>query len=348
PVRRFMLPIVAIHDRARFEVVCYSDFRSHDAVTAAIRERADRFIASAALDHAQFAAQVRADGIDVLVDLALHSGRNRLLAFARRAAPVQVTYLGYPGTSGLAAMDFRLTDPQLDPLGSDVNYSETSLRLPRTYWCYVLPPNMPGVGPLPAASAGHITFGCLNKFTKVSDDALRAWAQVLARTPNSRLILHAPVGQTRDRVLAMMGTESVAPERIEFVVRRPAVEYLETYNRIDVALDPFPYNGGTTTCEALLMGAPVVSLAGDIAVRRAGVSILTNVGLTELIARTPAEYVEIATELAADRPRLSKIRGELRGRMLASPLSDLPAFARDLEAAYLSMWNDVAQARAEH
>jgi predicted O-linked N-acetylglucosamine transferase (SPINDLY family) len=343
-----MLPIVAKHDRTRFEVICYSDVRAEDAVTVAIRQRADLFVASAALDHAQLASKIRADNIDILVDLALHSGRNRLLAFARRAAPVQVTYLGYPGTTGLAAMDFRLTDPQLDPVGSDATYSERSLRLPQTYWCYVLPPNMPGVGPLPAASAGHITFGCLNKFTKVSDDALRAWAQLLARTPNSRLILHAPVGQTRDRVLAMMATESVAPDRIEFVGRRPAIDYLETYNRIDVALDPFPYNGGTTTCEALLMGAPVVSLAGDIAVRRAGVSILTNVGLTELVARTPAEYVEIATELAADRPRLSKIRGELRGRMLASPLSDLPAFVRDLEAAYLSMWNDVAQAGAEH
>ena len=347
PVGRFLLPIVGRHDRTRFEIVCYSDVRAADQVTHAVRARADRFVETAALNDAQLAERVRADEVDVLVDLALHSARNRLLTFARRAAPVQATYLGYAGTSGMRAMDYRLTDPYLDPAGegatagaSDAAYTERSLRLPHTYWCYVPPPNMPDVAPPPAARNGYVTFGCLNKFTKVSDAAVRAWARVMARTPTSRLIVHAPPGHARQRVLAMLAEENVAGDRVRFVGRQPALEYLETYHRIDVGLDPFPYNGGTTTCDALLMGVPVVTLAGDVAVRRAGASVLTNAGLPELIARTPDTYVEIAAALAADLPRLATLRAQMRGRMTTSPLTDLAAFVRDLELAYRTMWQE--------
>jgi len=292
------------------------------------------------MDDAQLAAEIRADEIDILVDLALHAARNRLLTFARRAAPVQVTYLGYPGTSGMRAMDYRLTDPHLDPYErAEAAYTERSIRLPRTYWCYTPPPNMPDVGPPPAVSNGFVTFGCLNKFTKVSDAAVQAWARLLARTgPSSRLLLHAPMGQTRQRVLVMMAQQKVAPARIDFIPRQPAVEYLATYNRIDIGLDPFPYNGGTTTCEALLMGVPVVTLAGDIAVRRAGASILTNAGLPELITQTVEEYIDVATKLAADVARLAELRAGMRDRLLASPLTDLNGFVRDLETAYRRMW----------
>jgi predicted O-linked N-acetylglucosamine transferase (SPINDLY family) len=302
------------------------------------------------MNDATLAARIRADEIDVLIDLALHAARNRLLAFARRGAPVQATYLGYPGTSGMRAMDFRLTDPNLDPPdavdavdagGADRPYTERSIRLPRTYWCYVPPPNMPDVAPLPAAKNAFVTFGCLNKFTKVSNGALRAWAALLARTgKTSRLILHAPPGRARQRVISIMAEHGVAAERVAFVGGQPALDYLNTYDRIDVGLDPFPYNGGTTTCEALLMGVPVVSLAGDIAVRRAGASILTNAGLPELVTRTTEAYVDVAANLAADVQRLATMRRELRARMLASPLTDLSAFVRALEAAYRQMWRE--------
>ena len=343
-VGRFMLPIIATHDRERYEVVCYSDVRAADRVTDAIRAAADRFIITAAMDDAALASHVRNDGIDILIDLALHAARNRLLAFARRAAPVQATYLGYPGTSGMRAMHFRITDIHLDPPDggeTDRAYTERSIRLPRTYWCYVPPPNMPAVGPLPAAANGFVTFGCLNKFTKASDVALRTWARLLARTgAKSRLILHAPRGRARERVLAMMAAENVAAERVEFVGAQGVLDYLNTYSRIDVGLDPFPYNGGTTTIDALLMGVPVVSLAGDAAVRRAGASILSNAGLPELVARTTDAYVDVAAALADDRARLAALRAGLRVQMLASPLCDLPTFVRDLEAAYRQMWRE--------
>ena len=343
-VGRFMLPIIGGHDRQRVEVICYSDARAADRVTEAIRSCADEFIVTASMDDAAVAARVRADGVDILVDLALHAARNRLLAFARRAAPVQATYLGYPGTSGMRAMDFRITDPHLDPpddAEAEKAYTERSIRLPRTYWCYVPPPNIPDVARLPAAANGFVTFGCLNKFTKVSDDAVRTWATLLARTgKRSRLILHAPPGRARQRVLAMMAAENVAAERVEFVGRQGVIDYLRTYDRIDIGLDPFPYNGGTTTIDALLMGVPVVSLAGDVAVRRAGVSILTNAELPELVARTRDAYMGVATQLGADVARLAAVRSGMRARMLASPLCDLPAFVCDLEGAYRRMWQE--------
>ena len=343
-VGRFMLPIIAKHDRAQVEVFCYSDARATDALTEIIRGRADQFIESAAMDNASLAARIRADEIDILIDLALHAGRNRLVTFARRAAPVQATYLGYPGTSGMRAMDFRLTDPQLDPdAHSESAYTEKSIRLPHTYWCYIPPPNMPDVAPLPAARAGHVTFGCLNKFTKASDAAVRAWATILSRTgPSSRLLLHAPIGRTRQRVLAIMAEQNIASARVYFIPRQRAIDYLNTYNRIDLALDPFPYNGGTTTCESLLMGVAVVSLAGDCAVRRAGASILPHAGLSELITHTPAEYVDVAARLASDQPRLAELRATLRPRLLASSLCDLSGFVRDLESAYREMWRRTA------
>jgi predicted O-linked N-acetylglucosamine transferase (SPINDLY family) len=349
-VAYFVLPIIAGHDRGRFEVVCYSDVPAADHMTEAIRARADRFVQAQTLDDAQLAARVRADEVDILIDLALHSGRNRMLTFARRAAPVQATYLGYPGTSGMRAMDYRLTDPHLDPPGADADadakYVERSLRLPRTYWCYNPPPDLPPVAPLPAAANGFVTFGSLNNFTKVSDNAVRAWGEVLARVPESRLMLHAPIGGARQRVLAILAQHNVAAERVQFVDAQPALAYMKTYDRIDIALDPLPYNGGTTTCDALLMGAAVVSLAGDCAVRRAGASILTNAGLAELIATTPQRYVEIAAELAGDVERLAVLRAGMRPRMLASPLTDSGRFVRDLEAAYRQMWREKVSSSA--
>jgi len=287
---------------------------------------------------------IREDQIDILVDLTMHTAWNRMLLFARKPAPVQVTYLAYCSTTGLDTMDYRLTDPHLDPPGTnDAYYSEESIRLPETYWCYSADEPSPQIGPLPALNAGEVTFGCLNNFCKVSPDTLDLWIQLLRVTPKSRLILHAHEGSHRQRVWDLLDHQGIDPRRLKFVGRVPLSEYFKLYNQIDVGLDPFPCNGGTTTCDALRMGAAVVTLAGRTAVGRAGVSVLRNIGLPELIAETPQQYVQIATDLAQDLPRLAELRRTLRARMQASPLMDAPRFARNIEAAYRLMWRNWCQ-----
>ena len=288
----------------------------------------------------QFAAQVREDKIDILVDLALHMARNRLPVFARKPAPVQVTFAGYPGSTGLRAIDYRLSDPYLDPPGMDESiYSEQTVRLPHSFWCYDpldcadLPVNV-----LPAESNRFLTFGCLNSFSKINDAVLRLWARVLHAVPASRLLLLAPEGSHRQHALDVLGQESIARERIEFVAHQPRQKYLELYHRIDLGLDTLPYNGHTTSLDSFWMGVPVVTLVGQTIVGRAGLSQLMNLQLPELITQTPEEYVQVATDLAADLPRLSELRGTLRARMEQSPVMDASRFARDIEAAYRQMW----------
>jgi predicted O-linked N-acetylglucosamine transferase (SPINDLY family) len=236
-------------------------------------------------------------------------------------------------------MDYRLTDPYLDPPGHDERvYSEQSIRLPETYWCYRPLIQTPPVNTLPALGAGHINFGSLNNFCKVSSPVLAAWSRLLQAVPGSRLLLHAREGSHCGRVRGVLSEQGISAERVVFVDFQPAAEYFDVYRRIDVALDPFPYGGGTTTCDALWMGVPVVSLSGQTAVGRGGVSILSNVGLPELIASSPGEYVRIAIELAQDVSRLSDLRATLRARMQACPLMNAPRFARNVEAAYRTMW----------
>jgi predicted O-linked N-acetylglucosamine transferase (SPINDLY family) len=234
-------------------------------------------------------------------------------------------------------MDYRLTDPWLDPPESDEScYSERSLRLPRTYWCYQPPEPSPDPGPLPALSAGQVTFGCLNNYCKVTDLTWSTWADLLAMAPGSRLIVHALRGRHRSRASDFLASRRIDPDRLEFVGLLAFDDYLRLHQRIDIALDPFPYPGGTTTCDALWMGVPVVSLAGQTAVSRAGLSILSNVGLPQLVARTTKEYVQTASELAADLRGLADLRYTLRNKMRSSPLMDPIAFCRNIEAAYRS------------
>ena len=292
-----------------------------------------------ALRTQQVAERIRSDRIDILVDLALHTANNRLLVFARKPAPVQVTWLGYPGTTGLSAIDYRLTDPYLDPPGLfDAFYSEESIRLPDTFWCYDPLTDQPPVNALPALENGFITFGCLNNFCKVNDGCLALWAQVLQAVPQSRLLLLAPRGQAREHVLARLQQEGIAAPRVEFADRQPRLEYLKLYHRIDLGLDPLPYNGHTTSLDAFWMGVPTLTLVGKTVVGRAGWSQLCNLGLKELAAETPEQYVALAAELAADLPRLQELRGTLRQRMLRSPLMDANRFARHVEQAYRQMW----------
>jgi protein O-GlcNAc transferase len=330
-----MLPLLGAHNREQFEIIGYANVPRPDGVTERLGALADtwRNIHGWSDDHA--ADLIRSDGIDILVDLALHSAGNRLLIFARKPAPVQVSYLGYAGGTGLWAMDYRLSDPYLDPTDADLAcYSERTIRLPDTYWCYQPGGPTPQAQPPPCLSNGYVTFGCLSAFAKISDAALDLWADILASVRRSRIVLNCPVGSARQRVQDHFAARGIGADRLEFVARQSWEDYVRTYQRIDISLDPFPYGGAITLCDSLWMGVPVVSLSGRTAVGRAGRSILSNIGLPELMARTPEEYVR----LACDCDRLVQLRSTLRQRMLASPLCDAPRFARGVEAAYREMW----------
>jgi predicted O-linked N-acetylglucosamine transferase (SPINDLY family) len=338
-VGRFLLPLLETHDRERYEIYCYASVRHSDAMTQRCRAQADVWRNVPGYADEQLAESIRQDQIDVLVDLTMHMAESRLLAFARKPAPVQVAYLAYAGTTGLSVMDYRLTDPYLDPPAqNEPIYSEESICLPETYWCYRPPIETPAVNDLPALRVGHITFGCLNNFCKVTDQTLAIWASLLQAMPLARLLLHAHPGNHRDRVRSFLAQRRISPDRLTFADMVPLEEYYRQYHRIDVALDPFPYGGGTTTCDALWMGVPVVSLAGQTAVGRGGLSILSNVGLADWVAYDGEQYVRIATELGGDVERLRELRATLRDRMRGSPLMDAPRFARNVEAAYRAMW----------
>jgi predicted O-linked N-acetylglucosamine transferase (SPINDLY family) len=341
PVGRFLLPLLENLDRNAFEVFCYSDVRRPDEMTGRLKAQADVWRNILFLPDEDAARQIRADGMDILVDLVMHADGSRLLTFARKPAPVQVTYLAYCSTTGLRTMDYRLSDMYLDPSGSDESvYTEKTVRLPRTYWCYRAPDDSPEVGALPARANGQITFGCLNNFGKVSEPTLRTWCQLLREFPNSRLMVFSREGAHRQRAIDLVSREGVDTGRFQFVGAVPTPQYFRRYLEIDIALDPFPYCGGTTTCDALWMGVPVVSLAGRTAVSRAGLSILSNVGLPELVAHTPEQYIQIAKELAGDLPRLSEIRASLRQRMRDSYLMNANQFGCDVGAAFRQMWQE--------
>lgn len=333
----FTVPLFSNHDHKNFEIYCYSDVKAPDAMTGKLRGWADHWRNIVARSDEQVADMIREDRIDILVDLTLHMAENRMLLFARKPAPVQVTWLGYPGTTGLETMDYRLTDPYLDPPGgSDENYTENSVRLPHTFWCLdraaLEGPEAPPVNALPAIEAGHITFGCVNNFCKVNQPLLELWKRVLDAVANSRMLMLAPPGSSREWVKQTLG------ERVDFVGRENRTGYMKYYHRIDIGLDTLPYNGHTTTLDSLWMGAPVVTIVGETVVGRAGFSQMSNLGLTELVAKSPEEFVDIAVKLAGDQPRLIELRQTLRDRMRASPLLDGATFARDVEAAYRSIW----------
>jgi len=335
----FTLPLLAHHDHSRFEIFGYAGVARPDPITRRIAGLMDGWRDIARLDDAACAAQIRADRIDILVDLTMHMANGRPHLFARKPAPVQVAWLAYPGTTGLAAMDYRLTDPYLDPPGQhDDWYSETSIRLPDTFWCYDPLTAEPEPGPLPALERGGITFGSLNNFCKVNPEVLALWARVLTAVPGSRLLLQCQPGRHRERVLAALGAGGVAPERIEFAPFLPRAAYLALYRQVDVGLDTFPYNGHTTSLDAFWMGVPVVTRLGATVVGRAGWSQLSNLGLRELAADSDESFIRIATGLARDRPRLAGLRAGLRARMEASPLMDAPRFAGHLESALRGLW----------
>ncbi|HEY2341917.1 MAG TPA: tetratricopeptide repeat protein [Chthoniobacteraceae bacterium] len=339
PIGRFLLPLLEQHDRERYSVHAYANVGRPDGFTEQLRSQTAVWRNIFGVRDEEAAELIRRDGIDILVDLSAHTAHNRLLLFARKPAPVQATYLAYPSTTGLDAMDYRITDPWLDPPGERTDgYAERSVWLPESYWCYLAPPFAPPVRQTPAIENGFVTFGCLNNFVKVSQASLELWRRLLQRTPESRLLLHAPQGERRRELLNWFADEGIESRRIEFFERQAMARYLEAYHRIDVALDPYPFGGGTTTCDALWMGVPVVSLAGLTAVSRAGRSILSNAGLPALVAPSESAYVEIALALTEDLTRLGELRATLRSRMQTSPLMDAVRFTRGLEEAYRKMW----------
>ena len=344
-VASFMLPILARHDRERFELCCYHTFPGADTVTDYIRSMVEHWVDAAGLPDAELAQRIRDDRIDILVDLAGHMAWQRLGVFALRPAPVQATYLGYPNTTGLRTVDYRISDARADPPGrTDPFYTERIVRLDRSFVCYRPGPDIHAVAPLPAARAGHVTFGSFNNFQKLSGSFFTAAARVLSAVPGSRLLLKAKpldwprvAAGVRERCAAM----GIAADRLDLRGWTSSVEdHLGEYRAVDIALDSFPYNGTTTTCEAMWMGAPVVALEGDRHCGCVGSSLLSAVGLPELVARDVDDYVRIAAALAADTLRLTELRTGMRERMRASPLMDEKGFVSELERAYLEMWQE--------
>ncbi len=339
----FLEPLLAARDPDALETYCYAGVVQPDHWTARFQELSDGWCWTATMSDSALAERIRDDGIDILVDLAGHTASNRLLAFAESPAPVQVTWLGYPNTTGLSAMDYRLTDAVADPEGSaDALHSETLVRLPEGFLCYGAPGDAPDVVPPPATVNGHVTFGSFNNLAKVTPEVAGLWAAILNRVRNSRLLIKSRLladDQIRVRYQDLFASHGIDAERFDLLSAIPSMRgHLAAYERLDIGLDPFPYNGTTTTCEALWMGVPVVALAGERHAGRVGLSLLSTAGLPELAAETGEEYVEIAVQLAADLDRLSALRRDLRRRTSASPLCDAPAFARKVEAAYREMW----------
>jgi predicted O-linked N-acetylglucosamine transferase (SPINDLY family) len=342
----FVETVLAHHEKRHFEIFCYSDVVVADATTARLRSYADRWVDLAGLSDERTARRIADDGIDVLVDLAGHTAGNRLRVFAARPAPVQVTYLGYPDTTGLGAIDWRLTDSRVDP--EDKLSSERAWRLPRTFLCYTPRGDAPAVGPSARQAGRPVTFACFNNLAKVTRAALAVSARVLREVPSSALLLKANAlgsAPLRREVLQHFEREGVDPSRVRLLGRTMSIaEHLACYRDADVALDTFPYNGTTTTCEALWMGLTVVTLAGETRASRVGASLLASVGLDEFVTRDEASYAAAAVALAADADRLDDLRRGMRERLAASPLLDGAKFTADLEHAYRSMWRQTLDA----
>jgi predicted O-linked N-acetylglucosamine transferase (SPINDLY family) len=342
-IAQFLEPLLRNHDRDAIEVFCYAQVSAPDAWTKRFEGLADHWVLTIAMSDDALAARIRRDGIDILVDLAGHTSKNRLMVFARKPAPVQVTWLGYPNSTGLEAIDYRLVDAVTDPPGeADALASEALVRLPGCFLCYGGPADAPTTTLAPCLATGAVTFGSFNNPAKLSRATLDAWAKLLLRLPQARLLLKGKPfsdASTRDLYLDRLTRRGVAASRLDLIAQLPdGKAHLALYNSIDIALDPFPYNGTTTTCEALWMGVPVVALRGDRHAGRVAASLLTHIGMSGLVADSVEDYVETAVALAADPTRLDELRHSLRPRMAASPLTDAADFARKIEHAYRTMW----------
>jgi len=339
----FLEPLLSHHDRAVIETFGYANVADPDPITERLRSRFQNWRAITEMSDVELREQVHRDRIDILVDLAGHTSRTRITSFAVRSAPVTATWLGYPATTGLPTIDYRFTDEIADPSGlTDKLHTERLVRLPQGFLCYRPPVDAPMPNPTPVLKSGVVTFGSFNNLTKVTPDVIETWARILNAVPNARLLLKGWIFADcvlRQRMTDRFAKFGVAAERIHLRPLIPGIAaHLGLYHEIDIGLDPFPYNGTTTTCEALWMGVPVVTLAGRHHAARVGLSLLTRVDLAHLAVSDVKTYVGTAVELARDITALNELRIGLRERMRASPLMDATRFARDVEAAYRAMW----------
>lgn len=339
PVALFIAPLLREHDPGRFETYAYAGHQRDDEITPIIRDLAHHWRETRGLDDDALASLIEEDQIDLLVDLSGHSSGRRLGAFARRPAPVQLTWLGYLCTTGLPAMDYRICDAYSDPPGiAEAWQTETPLRLPDSQWCYGTPLEVP-VGPLPYLRNGYWTFGSFNQLPKLNQPLFRAWARLLGANPGSRLrIAGLPDAATLAPIQDLFDGLGIGRERISARPRVTLREHLESHGDVDVALDSFPYTGGTTTCDALYMGVPVVTVAGQRSFERSGVSLLTTIGLTDWIADSLDAVPGLVQRQLSDPAQLVRLRQDLPARMRASPLMDAPRFARNMETLYRQAW----------
>jgi predicted O-linked N-acetylglucosamine transferase (SPINDLY family) len=333
----FTDPLFSHHDHEQFEIYLYSSVAQPDSVSDRLKGYADVWRNVTAKPDAEIAQIIRDDKIDILIDLTMHMAHNRGLLFACKPAPVQAAWLAYPGSTGLSTMDYRISDPFLDPIGlNDEYYSEKTVRLPDSFWCYNPLADEPNVNELPALKNGYITFGCLNNFCKIHEGLLQIWKRVLDAVPTSKLLLLVPTGSPRQRVLDQL---RVDPARVEFVPFQSRIDYLKTYHRIDLGLDTFPVNGHTTSLDSLWMGVPVVTYYGQSAMSRAGLSQTTNLEIADqFLGKNADEFVDLAVNWCSDLPRLAELRRTLRSRMEKSVLMDGAKFAKGMENLYRQMW----------
>jgi len=348
-VGQFLVRVLEELDRSQFTTLCYSDRTQPDDMTLRLRRASGYWRDVRGLSDEDLARQIRQDGIDVLFDLAGHTQGNRLSVFARRPAPVQITWLGYVGTTGLEAMDYLLADGQEIPPPLEPFYRERVLRMPDGYACYDPPVDAPPPGPPPVMSNGWMTFGSFNNPAKLSPATIALWAKVLARIPGSRLLLKfrgmddPAVASRLHTLFAQLG---IGPQRLQLSGWSPHVELLQAYSKIDLSLDTLPYGGGLTTCESLWMGVPVLTRPGETFASRHALSHLSAAGLTETIAADDDSFVELAARLAADLPHLAELRAGLRAQVAHSPLCDGPRFARNFERLIQDAWRHWCRPRS--
>ena len=348
PVARFMLPVLQHHHRGEFEVFAYNTRLLGDGITGECKKRVDHWRDTHGKTDEELAKIIRQDQIDILVDLTMHSRDCKPGLFARKPAPVQVSYLAYAGTTGLKAIQYRLTDIYLDPPDKPTpGFHEKPLRLPWCWWTYQVPPEpyvrMPDVEPPPCLKNGYITFGSLNNFVKVNSNTREVWARLVAGVPGSRLLLHMKESRIREEVLDFFASHGVAKERVTIIGYQDGPNYIRTYNQMDIALDPFPFAGGTTTLDALWMGVPVITLAGERPVGRGGLSILSTLGRPEWVSQDTEEYIGVGKRLASQVEELAAIRRGMREEIRRSPLMDSERFTQEMEKHLRNIWKEWCQ-----
>ncbi len=341
-VNVFFEPVLKVHNRKFFEIYLYANVGHPDKASKRLQSEADHWLSIVGTSDEKVAERIRKDRIDILVDLAKHTNGNRLLVFAYKPAPIQVTWSGHPGTTGMQAIDYRFVDELVCPRGrEDEISSEELIRLEHGLFCFEPTADAPGVTDIPVKKAGRVTFGSFNNLHKINTEVIALWSEILNKVPDSHLVL---IGKpfveksTKKHFLDLFAGHGIEAARIELIPRIPFQEYLVLHGRIDIALDPFPYNGHTTTCDNLWMGVPVITLRCRTNSGRVGASILTRIGLQDLIAENRQEYVKKAITLAEDHDRLAVLRAGMRDRVLASPFCDVKAFTENVEDAYSRMW----------